>query len=423
MHHISVFCTSLDTQKIHQIKLTIKPVWGSAYTEGSKENKYWLWREPYILYILYNIANTMSGTLLTTAWSAGPVKREPVRNVVVQNRNRNRGGGAKQFTKSTPVGGDPAGQAAEEAVNAAEQELSESYRSDSLDLALAQQLQADALGRTMQQMRQKKEREAQRQQAEEEKSQKKKKDCIIIIYTHTDSITKYSRIGIEDMGIVSKKCYGDLVDSQESPSVKDSNVPATSLGRKSHALSSLFQLSECPPDINAVFGTDLHASSLSSVEPAALLPHYNFQQANAFPVIYHRGIHFPVKVAFPEAVPLPLPFSAVQMSLSAAKIHACKGGNDLGSVQVFVAFAAFAASDITDSSSHGPVILQFSDTSALPSEIIRLKLINGDTPRLLITDLSFDWSDKGIAQEAAQDLARAIKATVRLRLLGDLVLP
>ncbi|KAF9050928.1 hypothetical protein BDP27DRAFT_1408861 [Rhodocollybia butyracea] len=81
--------------------------------------------------------------------------------------------------------------------------------------------------------------------------------------------------------------------------------------------------------------------------------------------------------------------------------------DDLGSVQVFVAFAAFAASDITDSSSHGPVILQplypshycwhsqFSDTSALPSEIIRLKLINGDTPRLLITDLSFDWSDKG----------------------------
>ncbi|KAF9058796.1 hypothetical protein BDP27DRAFT_1408052 [Rhodocollybia butyracea] len=81
--------------------------------------------------------------------------------------------------------------------------------------------------------------------------------------------------------------------------------------------------------------------------------------------------------------------------------------HDLGSVQVFVAFAAFAASDITDSSSHGPVILQplypshycwhsqFSDTSALPSEIIRLKLINGDTPRLLITDLSFNWSDKG----------------------------
>ncbi|KAF9064032.1 hypothetical protein BDP27DRAFT_1334147 [Rhodocollybia butyracea] len=89
------------------------------------------------------------------------------------------------FTKSTPIGGDFAGRTAEEAVNAAEREMSEFYPSDPLDLALAQQLQAEendrALGRTMQQMRQQKEREAQRQQAEEEKSQKKKKkDCIIM---------------------------------------------------------------------------------------------------------------------------------------------------------------------------------------------------------------------------------------------------
>ncbi|KAJ3821701.1 hypothetical protein EV361DRAFT_379281 [Lentinula raphanica] len=93
------------------------------------------------------------------------------------------------FVKSTPAGGDFAGQTAEEALRAAEREQGEFYPSDPADLALAQQLQAEEQEHARQERQYyalQKERqrleEEQRQRAKEEKKQRKKdkKECLIM---------------------------------------------------------------------------------------------------------------------------------------------------------------------------------------------------------------------------------------------------
>ncbi|KAJ4489248.1 hypothetical protein C8R41DRAFT_920675 [Lentinula lateritia] len=95
------------------------------------------------------------------------------------------------FIKSSPAGGDFAGQTAEEALRAAEMEQGEFYPSDPADLALAQQLQAEeqeGARREREWYAREKERrrleEVQKQQEKEDYKQrrgkKEKKECIIM---------------------------------------------------------------------------------------------------------------------------------------------------------------------------------------------------------------------------------------------------
>ncbi|KAJ4000246.1 hypothetical protein F5050DRAFT_1843270 [Lentinula boryana] len=94
------------------------------------------------------------------------------------------------FVKSSPAGGDFAGETAEDALRAAEREQGEFYPSDPADLALAQQLQAEEQEDARQERewyaREKERRrleEAQRQQEKEDqkrRGKKEKKDCIIM---------------------------------------------------------------------------------------------------------------------------------------------------------------------------------------------------------------------------------------------------
>jgi len=91
------------------------------------------------------------------------------------------------FVKSSPAGGDFAGRTAEEALMMAQSEF---YPSDPVDLALAQQLQAEENDRLRleriyhaEQKEAKRQEEIQKQQEKEEKRQRKerkKKDCIIM---------------------------------------------------------------------------------------------------------------------------------------------------------------------------------------------------------------------------------------------------
>ncbi|KAJ3739751.1 hypothetical protein DFH05DRAFT_1453255 [Lentinula detonsa] len=94
------------------------------------------------------------------------------------------------FVKSSPAGGDFAGETAEDALRAAEREQGEFYPSDPADLALAQQLQAEEQEHARQERewyaREKERRrleEIQRQQEKEDqkrRGKKEKKDCIIM---------------------------------------------------------------------------------------------------------------------------------------------------------------------------------------------------------------------------------------------------
>ncbi|KAJ3730138.1 hypothetical protein DFJ43DRAFT_1000308 [Lentinula guzmanii] len=94
------------------------------------------------------------------------------------------------FVKSSPAGGDFAGETAEDALRAAEREQGEFYPSDPADLALAQQLQAEEQEHARQERewyaREKERRrleEIQRQQGKEDqkrRGKKEKKDCIIM---------------------------------------------------------------------------------------------------------------------------------------------------------------------------------------------------------------------------------------------------
>ncbi|KAJ3782689.1 hypothetical protein GGU10DRAFT_275013 [Lentinula aff. detonsa] len=94
------------------------------------------------------------------------------------------------FVKSSPAGGDFAGETAEDALRAAEREQGEFYPSDPADLALAQQLQAEEQEHARQERewyaREKEHRrleEIQRQQETEDqkrRGKKEKKDCIIM---------------------------------------------------------------------------------------------------------------------------------------------------------------------------------------------------------------------------------------------------
>ncbi|KAK7464309.1 hypothetical protein VKT23_006477 [Stygiomarasmius scandens] len=93
------------------------------------------------------------------------------------------------FVKSSPAGGDYAGQTAEDALRAAELEAGAFVPSDPGDLALAQQLQAEEQQRAWQEreyyrqaQERKRQTEIEKQQALEEKKRRKgnKKDCIIM---------------------------------------------------------------------------------------------------------------------------------------------------------------------------------------------------------------------------------------------------
>ncbi|KAF5346135.1 hypothetical protein D9758_009937 [Tetrapyrgos nigripes] len=94
------------------------------------------------------------------------------------------------FVRSSPAGGDYAGQTAEDALRAAELEAGEFVASDPVDLALAQQLQEEENQRAWQEREWRKQEQEQRKLAEEErqrvleekKNRKKanKKDCIIM---------------------------------------------------------------------------------------------------------------------------------------------------------------------------------------------------------------------------------------------------